>query len=89
MDKRRKHRHQVAWRGIITHGADNARIDCVVADVSAIGMRLKLAANQALPETFLVKIPNGSKSFRCRLSWRRGAEAGVEFVGMRPRWKAG
>lgn len=86
MEKRRKQRHRVAWRGIITHGAGKERIDCVVADISQVGMRLKLAPGQKLPETFLVKIPAGSKSYRCRVSWRNGIEAGVEFVGMRPRW---
>lgn len=88
MEKRRKQRHPVAWRGQITHGIDHPRIDCVVADISQVGLRLKLAPNQVLPETFLVKIPGGSKSYRCRLTWRDGNDAGVEFVGMRPRWKA-
>lgn len=53
---------------------------CVIKDVSATGMKLKLNSQADLPEQFEVKTPAMKESVHVRKAWARGDEYGVEFV---------
>ena len=86
-DDRRTKRHTVAWNGVILLGANQSEIRCLIRDISTIGVHLAVQPSQHVPDQFHLKIPNGAKTFRCRLVWRRGSELGAEFVGTRPRWR--
>ncbi len=86
-EDRRTKRHSVAWNGIILVGANQSEIRCIIKDISTIGVQLTILPTQQVPDQFHLKIPNGAKTFRCRLIWRNGSELGAEFVGTRPRWR--
>lgn len=71
-------------RGRICYGLHHAMsFDCVIRNLTASGAMLRVSANQAVPERFtLLHIPAGM-AFEARLSWRRGDDAGVEFLSRR------
>ncbi|MEX0346136.1 MAG: PilZ domain-containing protein [Rhizobiaceae bacterium] len=86
-EDRRIKRHSVDWNGSILVGADLSEIRCLIRNISTIGVRLVVPPNENIPSQFHLKIPNGAKTFRCRLIWRKNSELGAEFVGTRPRWR--
>ena len=56
---------------------------CSVLNVSETGARLFLSIDAALPREFsLVFAKYGMMRRRCRLIWRSGVEAGVNYVGL-------
>lgn len=85
-ESRRIKRHSAAWRGTINCGGNRKPVTCVVRDFSNIGAQLLTAEGASCPETFLLRISNSSKMFRCQVMWRDGKTLGVKFIGTRPRW---
>jgi hypothetical protein len=53
---------------------------CAIADISEAGARLVLARECELPERFILLLTRRGEARRhCRLIWRNGLSAGVEF----------
>ncbi|MEZ5812266.1 MAG: PilZ domain-containing protein [Rhizobiaceae bacterium] len=88
-ESRRTKRHNVAWKGVITFGVDQAPVACVIKDISPVGVQVLIGPNSRVPDRFFLKLPNGSKSFRCQVIWRDGQFLGIKFVGTSPRWQHG
>jgi hypothetical protein len=78
---RRKTRRQFEYSAeIATDGKTPVRA-CMICDISQTGARLVLDSDDELPEHFVLLLSrNGSARRRCRLIWRKGAMAGVEFA---------
>lgn len=80
-EKRGHSRRRTLLRGRICYGPSHAMsLDCVIRDISDSGAKLRAPAGQAMPERFtLLNIPEGI-ACESRLVWRRGEDAGVQFV---------
>ena len=53
---------------------------CAIADISETGARIVLANECELPERFILLLTSRGEARRhCRLVWRNGLAAGVEF----------
>ena len=53
---------------------------CAISDISETGARIVLARQCELPERFILLLtPSGEARRHCRLVWRDGLAAGVEF----------
>ena len=53
---------------------------CVIQDVSATGMKLKLQQLVDLPDIFEVTTPAVSESITVKKAWVKGEEVGVEYI---------
>jgi PilZ domain len=77
---RKKPRRQFHYNASILLDAKSAPQPCAIADVSATGARILLAAECTLPERFILLLTRSGEARRhCRLVWRDGLAAGVEF----------
>jgi hypothetical protein len=66
-----------AWLDL---GAQGAKRDCMLVDISATGARLELGAPAAMPETFGLVLSAGGEDRRdCRIVWRSSTQIGVQF----------
>ena len=82
--ERRKHArsetNRPAWIDI---GNGAPLIECVVLDTSEGGARFAVPNPATLPENFtLMFSPDGKDGRRCRVAWRSGTEAGVEYLSI-------
>jgi hypothetical protein len=77
---RRKPRRQFHYNaGVLLDGTSSPH-PCAIADISATGARLVLAKECELPERFILLLTRRGEARRhCRLVWRDGLAAGVEF----------
>jgi hypothetical protein len=58
---------------------------CAIADISETGARILLEKECNLPERFILLLtPSGEARRHCRLVWREGLAAGVEFPTPHP-----
>ena len=78
-DKRSGSRTRSFLKGQIVFNNRMSTMDCLVRDISPTGAKLMLAEGLAIPDMFELVIPQKGKTFRARLSWRRGDEIGVAF----------
>jgi len=83
-DDSREHR-RAARRKTLKAGkivlSDWSVIDCTVRDMSETGARLEFGAVAVLPPEFRLLIVSSNQLIPARLSWQRGATAGVQFTG--------
>ncbi|HLN36892.1 MAG TPA: PilZ domain-containing protein [Xanthobacteraceae bacterium] len=77
---RRKPRRQFHYNaGVLLDGTSPPH-PCAIADISQTGARLVLENECELPERFILLLTRGGEARRhCRLVWRDGLAAGVEF----------
>ena len=77
---RRKSRRQFHYNaGVLLDGTSSPQ-PCAIADISDTGARLVLAKECELPERFILLLTRSGEARRhCRLVWRNGLAAGVEF----------
>jgi hypothetical protein len=77
---RTKPRRNFHYNASILIDATSAPCPCAIADISATGARIELKAECELPERFILLLtPSGDARRHCRLVWRNGLAAGVEF----------
>jgi hypothetical protein len=77
---RRKPRRQFHYNASVLLDGKSPPQRCAIADISATGARIVLEAECELPERFLLLLtPSGEARRHCRLVWRDGLAAGVEF----------
>ncbi|MGX5774164.1 PilZ domain-containing protein [Methylorubrum zatmanii] len=79
--KRAAKRHRVLQQGRIVLGPERL-LACTVRDLSGRGAMIRVAPDQALPETFsLVIAGHDLRTMTARLRWRRDDLVGVAFEG--------
>jgi hypothetical protein len=73
-------RRRTYLRGRIFFGpALHLWADCTIQNLADGGAKLKLAALQPLPETFMLVVVSDGVAADCKLLWREGELAGVRF----------
>ena len=58
-------------------------LNCMIWDVSALGAKLTVAADERIPDQFMMLFHRGGGSRWCRVIWRTTLEIGVEFIAGR------
>lgn len=77
---RKKPRRQFHYNASILIDGAKLPFPCAISDISASGARVHLESERELPERFILLLTRGGEARRvCRLVWRNGTEAGVEF----------
>jgi len=80
IEQRQSPRQTVNRPAWVDLGAQGAKHDCVLVDISDTGARLELAAPAAMPETFRLLLSAGGEVRReCRIVWRSSNQVGVQF----------
>jgi hypothetical protein len=75
---------RVVLQARASYGEGAISTQCTVNELSDAGARLNIASSFALPETFDLAIPQRGIACRAKLMWRRGDQAGVDFVEADP-----
>ena len=79
-EKRNYRRKSLKYPARIDLGDGSPMRDCVLADISETGARVKLKEPSELPERFTLLVgPLGAAPRSCRVVWKEGAEIGLEF----------
>jgi hypothetical protein len=77
---RKKGRRQFHYNATLLIEGEKTPRPCAIVDISASGARLQLEAECELPERFILLLTKGGEARRhCRVAWRDGLFAGVEF----------
>jgi DNA-binding response OmpR family regulator len=77
--RRRHPRVKTLKGGQVIFKNSNCVTDCLVVNMSAGGAALQLKKPEDVPETFLLKLQQGSV-YRCHVCWRHGKKLGVMFI---------
>lgn len=78
-DRRGAPRKTVNARGVVS--APDLEMACVIADLSAGGMRLRLDRGATLPRTVVVVDVSAGLAYPATVVWQKGQEAGVSHAG--------
>jgi hypothetical protein len=77
---RRKPRRQFHYSASVLLDGTSLPVACAISDISETGARIVLEAERELPERFILLLTSSGEARRhCRLVWRNGLAAGVEF----------
>jgi hypothetical protein len=77
---RRKPRRHFHYNASVLIDATSSPRPCSISDISETGARIMLESECELPERFILLLtPSGEARRHCRLVWRSGLSAGVEF----------
>lgn len=79
-EQRADERRRSYFRGRVFYGPTLALwADCAVQNVTRNGAKLKIPANQPLPDAFVLLLISEGVAMDCNLRWRRADMAGVNF----------
>src|SRR5580658_5660313 len=78
-DRRAAERIPTSLRGKLFPGA----LDCVIADFSRLGARLRFAAPPPEGEALVLVVWTSGQAFEAEVRWRAGQEIGVRFSASR------
>lgn len=77
---RRKPRRNFHYNASVLLDGTSPPRPCAIADISETGARIMLESECELPERFILLLTRSGEARRhCRLVWRDGLGAGVEF----------
>ena len=77
---RRKPRRNFHYNASVLLDGTSPPRPCAISDISDTGARIMLQAECELPERFILLLTRSGEARRhCRLVWRDGLAAGVEF----------
>jgi hypothetical protein len=77
---RRKPRRNFHYNASVLLDGTSPPRPCAIADISETGARIMLERECELPERFILLLTRSGEARRhCRLVWRDGLSAGVEF----------
>ena len=77
---RRKPRRNFHYNASVLLDGTSPPRPCAISDISETGARIMLESECELPERFILLLtPSGEARRHCRLVWRNGLSAGVEF----------
>jgi hypothetical protein len=79
-DRRSSARQKSFLQGRIFYNHRRSSIDCLVRDISDTGARLVFAGAVTFPDVVEVYLSNKDDVRRARVQWRRGNEAGIDFI---------
>lgn len=81
-ERRALTRSRTLQRGRIAYGLQHAMsFDCAIRNLTESGAMLRVPSIQAIPESFTLLHVNAGIAFDAKLQWRRGDDAGCEFLG--------
>jgi hypothetical protein len=77
---RKKARRQFQYNARVLLDGNSLPRPCAISDISETGARIMLESECELPERFILLLTRRGEARRhCRLVWRNGLAAGVEF----------
>jgi hypothetical protein len=77
---RRKPRRNFHYNASVLLDGTSPPRPCAISDISETGARIMLQSECELPERFILLLTRSGEARRhCRLVWRSGLSAGVEF----------
>lgn len=79
-ERRSSPRKRSFLQGRLLFNGRQSAIDCVVRDLSDDGARVAFSAAVAIPDIVELVLPSKEETFRARVAWRRGEEAGLAFL---------
>jgi hypothetical protein len=82
-DRRAAERISTSLRGKVFRIADAEPFDCVFADFSKLGARLRFDVPPPEGERLTVVVWSSGAAFDAQVRWRRGPEIGVQFASSR------
>jgi len=80
MKERRRFPRSSVFKGAKLIVSGQAKVACIVRDLSAQGAGLQLRASADLPEEFDLCFDTGQRIRRCRKVWRNATLVGVSFA---------
>jgi PilZ domain len=80
-ERRRASRQKAFLQGRIFFNNRRSSVDCLIRDICEHGARLKFSSAIATPDVVELHVPSRDDSYRARIEWRAGEEAGVSFEG--------
>ena len=81
MGERRGTRRQKSFlRGFVYFDKRRGVMSCLVRDLSDDGARIIFSQSVTIPETVNLHIPQRDKTFRAKVTWRRGDEIGLALM---------
>jgi hypothetical protein len=79
-EQRRSRRKPIRHIGWIATAEDGVLQRCLISDVSDTGARIEVESIYDLPDEFTLLLTRDAKMRRvCRVVWRYGVEAGLQF----------
>ena len=79
MDKRQSRRQRVFQKGQLVLAGSHS-IECVLKNWSETGALISVQGVAALPENFILSVPQRSVRIPVRIAWRGDDQIGVQFV---------
>ena len=73
-------RRRVLLGGVAAYEDGAYTLNCQIRDLNEKGARITVSSRQSLPEELYLVITRDHMAHRARLVWRKGDEAGVEFI---------
>src|SRR5215468_1520627 len=73
-------RRRVLLGGVAASEDGAYTLNCLIRDLNEKGARIVVSGRQSLPEELYLVITRDHMAHRARLVWRKGDEAGLEFV---------
>jgi hypothetical protein len=81
MGERRGTRRQKSFlRGFVYFDKRRGVMSCLVRDLSDDGARIIFSEGVTIPEAINLHIPQRDKTFRAKVTWRRGDEIGLALI---------
>lgn len=79
-ERRSSTRQKSFLQGRIYYNNRRASVDCLVRDISDTGAKLVFSGIVTIPDVVELYLSNKEAVRRVRVQWRRGDEAGVDFI---------
>jgi len=73
-------RRRVLLGGLATYEDGAYSLKCQIRDLNEKGARILVSSRQSLPEELYVIIMRDHMAHRARVIWRKGEEAGLQFI---------
>ena len=73
-------RRRVLLGGVAAYENGSYTVKCQIRDLNAKGARIVVSPQQNLPEDFYLVVMREHMAHRAKVIWRRGDEAGLEFI---------
>ena len=78
-ERRRDIRHRAFLAGKLYFNDRLNVVDCTIRDISDNGARLYIPQTVLIPDMVELHIPQKDQAWKALVTWRRGAEIGVEY----------
>ncbi|HEY2835980.1 MAG TPA: PilZ domain-containing protein [Rhizomicrobium sp.] len=79
-ERRPMPRRRVLLGGVAAYEDGAYTLNCQIRDLNEKGARITVSGRQSLPEELYLVIMRDHMAHKARLVWRKGDEAGLQFV---------